>query len=142
LSTSSAAVTPERIMKFSWSYVPPLVLEAAIRHRVFDVLDAGPKTVKETAEATGTSERGLRAIMNVLVGLEFLAKVEGGRYALTPESAAFLVSIKPGFQGGLLTHASRQLIPNWLHLTEVVATGKPAAAVNQQGPGRNSFSSL
>jgi ubiquinone/menaquinone biosynthesis C-methylase UbiE len=126
-------------MKFSWSYVPPLVLEAAIRHRVFDVLDAGPKTVKETAEATGTSERGLRAIMNVLVGLEFLAKVEGGRYALTPESAAFLVSIKPGFQGGLLTHASRQLIPNWLHLTEVVATGKPAAAVNQQGPGTEFF---
>ncbi|MEO6815961.1 MAG: methyltransferase dimerization domain-containing protein, partial [Edaphobacter sp.] len=125
MNPSSAAVTPERIMKFSWSYVPPLVLEAGIRHHVFDVLDAGPKTVKETAEATGASERGLRAIMNVLVGLEFLAKGEGGRYALTPESAAFLVSTKPGFQGGLLTHASRQLIPNWLHLTEVVATGKP-----------------
>jgi len=126
-------------MKFSWSYVPPLVLETAIRHRVFDVLDAGPKTVKETAEATGTSERGLRAIMNVLVGLEFLAKGEGGRYALTPESAAFLVSTKPGFQGGILTHASRQLIPKWLQLTEVVATGKPAAAVNQQGPGTAFF---
>lgn len=126
-------------MKFSWSYVPPLVMEAAIRNRVFDVLDAGPKTVKETAEATGASERGLRAIMNVLVGLEFLAKGEDGRYALTPESAAFLVSTKPGFQGGILRHASRQLIPNWLHLTEVVATGKPVAAVNQQGTGTEFF---
>jgi precorrin-6B methylase 2 len=126
-------------MKFSWSYVPPLVLEAAIRNRVFDVLDEGPKTVKETAEATGASERGLRSIMNVLVGLEFLAKGEDGRYALTAESAAFLVSGKPGFQGGLLTHSSRQLIPSWLHLTEVVATGKPAKAVNQQGPGTEFF---
>jgi SAM-dependent methyltransferase len=126
-------------MKFTWSYVPPLVLEAAIRHRVFDVLDAGPKTVKETAEATGASERGLRIIMNVLVGLEFLAKGDGGRYALTPESAAFLVSGKPGFQGGILTHASRQLIPKWLQLTEIVGTGKPATAVNQQGPGTEFF---
>lgn len=139
MSTSSAAVTPERIMKFTWGYVPPLVLEAAIRHRVFDVLDAGPKTVKETAEATGASERGLRIIMNVLVGLEFLARVDGGRYALTPESATFLVSTKPGFQGGILTHSSRQLIPKWLKLTEIVGTGKPETSVNQEGTGTEFF---
>lgn len=139
MSKPNSAVTPERIMQFTWGFVPPLVLEAAIRHRVFDVLDAGPKTVKETMEATGASERGLRSIMNVLVGLNFLAKVDGDRYALTPESDAFLVSGKPGFQGGLLTHVSRQLIPNWLQLTEVVGTGKPVAAVNQEGPGVEFF---
>jgi ubiquinone/menaquinone biosynthesis C-methylase UbiE len=114
------------------------VLEAAIHHRVFDVLDAGPKTLKETAAATGASERGLRAIMNVLVGLNFLAKNEG-RYSLTPESEVFLVSTKPGFQGGLLRHASEQLIPQWLRLKEVVGTGKPVAAVNQEGAGSEFF---
>lgn len=139
MSNPVGGVTPERIMKFTWGYVPPLVLEAAIRHRVFDVLDAGPKTVKETAEATGASERGLRIIMNVLVGLEFLARVDGGRYALTPESAAFLVSTKPSFQGGILSHSSRQLIPKWLKLTEIVRTGKPEAAVNQEGVGTDFF---
>jgi hypothetical protein len=100
--STSAPVTPERILQFAWGYVPTLVLEAAIRHRVFDVLDAGPKTLKETAAATGASERGLRAIMNVLVGLNFLAKTDGQRYVLTPESEAFLVSTKPGFHGGIL----------------------------------------
>lgn len=139
MSASTAAVTPERIMQFTWSYVPPLVLEAAIHHRVFDVLDEGAKTVKETAAATGASERGLRAIMNVLVGLDFLAKDEGGRYALTPESAAFLVSGKPGFQGGVLRHISRQLVPKWLALNEIVGTGQPAAAVNQHGQGVEFF---
>lgn len=139
MSTSSAAVTPERIMQFTWGFVPPLVLEAAIHHRVFDVLDEGPKTVKETAAATGASERGLRTIMNVLVGLDFLAKVDGDRYTLTPESAAFLVSTKPGFQGGILRHGSRQLIPKWLKLTEVVGSGKPETAVNQQGEGVEFF---
>jgi SAM-dependent methyltransferase len=135
----SAPVTPERILQFAWGYAPPLVLEAAIRHHVFDVLDSGPKSVSEISKATGASERGLTAIMNVLVGLEFLAKDQHGNYSLTPESAAFLVSAKPGFQGGLIRHTSQQLIPQWLHLNEVVATGKPVAAVNQQGPGSEFF---
>ena len=125
-------------MQFAWSYVPTVVLEAALRHHVFDVLDTGPKTLKETAAATGASERGLRAVMNVLVGLNFLAK-DGQKYTLTPESETFLVSTKPSFQGGLLKHTSEQLIPKWLNLNEVVATGKPAASVNQEGPGSDFF---
>ena len=32
----TAPVTPERIMQFAWGYVPPLVLEAAVHHRIFD----------------------------------------------------------------------------------------------------------
>jgi hypothetical protein len=136
---ASAPVTPERIFQFAWGYAPPLVIEAGIRHHVFDVLDSGPKSVSEVSKATGASERGLTAIMNVLVGLDFLAKDQKGTYCLTPESAAFLVSTKPSFQGGLIRHSSEQLIPNWLHLNDVVATGQPVAAVNQQGPGTDFF---
>jgi len=136
---ASAPVTPERIFQFAWGYAPPLVIEAAIRHHVFDVLDSGPKSVSEVSKATGASERGLTAIMNVLVGLDFLAKDQKGIYSLTPESAAFLVSTKPSFQGGLIRHSSEQLIPNWLRLNDVVATGQPVAAVNQQGPGTDFF---
>jgi ubiquinone/menaquinone biosynthesis C-methylase UbiE len=137
--STSAPVTPERIMQLAWGHTPPLILEAAIRHRVFDVLDAGPKTLKETAAATGASERGLRIIMNALVGLNFLAKTDGERYTLTPESEAFLVSTKPAFHGGFLKHASEQLIPHWLQLNEVVRTGKPAMSVNQEGAGSEFF---
>ena len=36
-------VTPERIMQLVWGYAPPLILEAAIRHRVFDVLEGARK---------------------------------------------------------------------------------------------------
>ena len=121
-----------------WGYVPTLVLEAAVRHRVFDALDSGPKALDAIAKATGASERGLAAILNVLVGLSFLSK-NGNTYALTPESSAFLVTTKPSFQGGLLRHVSQQLLPNWLHLNEVVATGKPASAVNLQQTGAEFF---
>src|ERR1700722_956399 len=140
MTTSVAApVTPERIMQFAWGYVPPLLLEAAIQHRIFDVLDSGPKTLAEVHKETGASERGLSSVMNALLGLDFLAKDKQGRFSLTPESAAFLVSTKPGFMGGMIRHGSEQLIPKWLHLNKIVMTGKPEAAVNLEGPGGDFF---
>jgi hypothetical protein len=132
-------VTPERIMQFAWGYVPPLVLEAAIRHRVFDVLDAGPKTIPQLHAETQASERGLSAICNALVGLNFLARDGHARFSLTPESAAFLVSTKPSYQGGIIRHCSEQLIPKFLRLNQIVATGRPVEAVNQEATGGEFF---
>ena len=137
--TTSAPVTPERIMQFAWGYVPPLVLEAAIRHHVFDVLDGGPKTIAQVHKETGASERGLGAVMNALVGMGFLAKDKHGLFSLTPESSTFLVSTKPSFHGGFLRHASGQLIPKWLHLNEVVETGRPVSSVNLEEAGSDFF---
>ena len=138
-SPASTVVTPERIMQFAWGYIPPLVLEAGIRHGIFDLLDEGPKRVEEVAAATGASVRGLSAVMNALVGLDFLGKDDEGAYSLTAESAAFLVSSKPSFQGGFLKHTSERLLPNYLSLNEVVAKGKPAVAVNQEKAGSEFF---
>jgi 3-hydroxy-5-methyl-1-naphthoate 3-O-methyltransferase len=134
-ATNPTTVTPDRLMQLAWAYAPPLILEAAIRNRVFDELDAGPKTVAELHAATGASVRGVAAIANVLVGLDFLSKDDAGRYSLTPESAAFLVRSKPSFMGGLLLHTSEQLVPRWLKLREIVETGKPAVAANQEDSG-------
>jgi hypothetical protein len=138
-ATTGVQVTPERIMQMAWGYVPPLVLEAAIRHHVFDVLDSGPKDIWEVEKATGASARGLTAIMDALVGLNFLSKDEQGRFALTPESETFLVSTKPSFQGGLIRHCSEHLIPRWLHLNEIVASGQPVSAVNEEAAGGEFF---
>jgi ubiquinone/menaquinone biosynthesis C-methylase UbiE len=132
-------VTPERIMQFAWGYSIPLVLEAAIRHRVFDVLDHGPMNLDVLAQATGASHRGLTAIVNVLVGLNFLSKDPQDIYSLTAESSTFLVTTKPTFMGGIILHTSEQLLPSWLKLNEVVATGKPVNSVNQEKQGGEFF---
>jgi hypothetical protein len=68
-------------------------------------------TLGELAQATSTSSRGLAAIVDVLVGLRLLARDASGRYALTPESEAYLVSDQPGFIGGIFRHVSEQLLP-------------------------------
>jgi ubiquinone/menaquinone biosynthesis C-methylase UbiE len=135
-------VTPERIFQFAWGFAPPLVLEAAIRHHIFDVLDSGPKSFHEIQAATGTSERGLRAILNFLVGFDFLRKDRSGNFSLAPDSAAFLVSTRPEFLGGIIRHTSEHLLPKWMRLNEVVATGRPAQSVNLEGPGSEFFESF
>ena len=125
-------------MQFAWGYAPTLAIEAAVRHGVFDLLDQGPKGVEEIAKATGTSIRGMRAILNLLVSLELLARTDA-RYGLAPESAAFLVSTKPGYHGMFFHHISDQLLPRWMQLPEIVRTGKPVATVNDQSEGAAFF---
>jgi SAM-dependent methyltransferase len=136
---SPSHVTPERIMQFMWGYAPPLILEAAVRHRVFDVLDKGPRTIEQLRAETGASVRGLRAVLNALVGLELLSRDGEGRYALTPESATYLVRGKPDYRGGMVQHTSTQLLPKWMQLSEIVRTGKPAARVNREEEGEAFF---
>lgn len=134
-------VTPEKITRYMWGYAPPLIIEAGVRNGVFDALAAGPMTVAGVSSATGASERGLASIMNALAGLELLAK-DGDLYSLAPDSAAFLVSTKPSYLGGMITHTSSELIPKWLELAGVVRTGRPAIQVNESAEGTPFFEKL
>lgn len=137
--TDASPVTPERILQFLWAFAPPLVIEAAVQNRVFDVLADQPLPLGDLARATGTSTRGLSAIADALVGFALLTRDDVGRYALTPESNAFLVSHHPAFIGGVFRHVSTQLLPNWLRLSEIVASGKPAESVNSTDTGAAFF---
>ena len=135
-------VTPERLMQFGFAYAPPLIITAAVSNKVFDSLESGSKTVDQTSKETGASARGLRMLMNALVGLELLKKDRHQKYSLTPESAAFLVSNKPGALAGFFRLNVTQLVSKWLQLGDVVRTGRPAQAVNQEGEGTEFFSGL
>jgi ubiquinone/menaquinone biosynthesis C-methylase UbiE len=144
MSTKSSAgpqVTPERLMQFGFAYAPPLIIGAAINNKVFDTLAGGTKTAAEVSKATGASERGLRLLMNALVGLELLKK-SGNKYSLTPESEAFLVSNKPATLAGFFPMNMKRLIPLWIKLDEIVRTGQPAEARNEEHPGTEFFTEL
>ncbi len=134
-------VTPERLMQFGSAYAPPLIIGAAVSNKVFDTLASGPKSIAEVGRETGASARGLRAIMNALVGLELLTKRDG-KYALTPESENFLVRDKPGTLAGFFSMNRLRLIQLWMKLDEIVRTGQPAEARNQEGPGTEFFTEL
>src|SRR5881394_4056143 len=135
-------VTPERLMELSFAYAPPLIISAAAANKVFDALENSAKTAEEVAKQTGASPRALRILMNALVGLGLLKKDRRGKYSLTPESAAFLISNKPGTHAAFFGTIAPHLISRWLRLADVVREGRPAVAVNQETEGTEFFSQL
>lgn len=136
---STPEPNPDLVMRHSWGYAFPLFIEVAVRQQLFDHLTAGPKDAAALAADSGSSVRGIRILADALVGMELLTKDDQGHYALTPESKAFLVSTSPRYLGGMYAHVSGQLMPKWLKLNEVVRTGKPAVAVNQEDIGAPFF---
>lgn len=135
-------VTPERLMELAFAYAPPLIIAAAVNNNVFDSLESGGKTLEEVGKETGASQRGLRAVMNALVGLELLKKDRQGKYSLTPESEAFLLSDKPGTHAGFFGTITPQLTEKWLRLSDIVRDGRPAVFLNQEAEGTQFFSQL
>src|SRR5258708_8068318 len=81
-------------------------------------------------------------LMNALVGLGLLKKDRQGKYSLTPESAAFLLSKNPGTHAGFFGTIAPQIISRWLRLSDIVREGRPAVAVNQETEGTEFFSQL
>jgi Dimerisation domain len=130
-------VTPERLMELSFAYAPPLIISAGVSNKVFDCLEDGAKTPEQLAEETGASARALRILMNALVGLSLLKKDRQGKYSLTPESAAFLLSKTPGTDAGFFGTIAPQIISRWLRLSDIVREGRPAVAVNRKPKARN-----
>lgn len=135
--SDSTPVSADRIMQLAWGYAPTMVLETAVRHRIFDRLQT-PRTLEELAAESRLSRRGLTPLLNCLIGLEFLRREEG-RYSLTPESAAFLVPGKAGYLGAFFTHMVSQVMPRWQHLEEAVRTGRPVAPLNHLSSGEEFF---
>jgi len=134
--------TAERLQQLGFAYAPPLIISAAVNNKVFDTLESGAKTVEQLQKETGGSARGLRTIMDALVGLELLKKDRQSRYSLTPESQAFLISEKPGTLAGFFGSILPVLTSRWLRLTDIVRDGRPPVAVNQEPEGTEFFSQL
>src|SRR5438045_8382829 len=135
-------LTPERLQQFGFAYAPPLIISADVNNKVFDTLQGGPKTVEQLKKETGSFARGLRAIMDALVGLELLKKDRQSKYSLTAESEAFLISEKTGSLAGFFGSILPVMISRWLRLTDTVRNGRPAVAVNQETEGTEFFSQL
>lgn len=100
------------------------VLFAASDCGIFAQLEKTGKADAETlASALKLDRRGARLLLDACVSLELLRK-EGNLYSNTPESAAFLVSGKPGDLSGAIRY-NRDVYPAWGKLKDLAATGRP-----------------
>jgi 3-hydroxy-5-methyl-1-naphthoate 3-O-methyltransferase len=139
LSAPTPPLSPERLMQFTFGFAPPLMIETALRYGVFDILDKGAKSLDDLCVETGTSPRGLRMVLDALVGLDVLSKDDTGHYALTEESATFLVTGKPTYHGAFFLLTKEPMLSSWSKLDEVVKSGRPAQHINREQEGSSFF---
>jgi 2-polyprenyl-3-methyl-5-hydroxy-6-metoxy-1,4-benzoquinol methylase len=137
--TAPSRLTPERLMGFTFGFAPPAIIETGLRLGIFDLLDNGAKPIGEIAACSGASARGLRIVLNALVGLDLLAKDRLEHYSLTPESAQFLVSGKPTFHGAFFMLTSERMLAEWSKLCSVVRNGRPTHRINEEESGTKFF---
>ena len=86
---SSQQPTPQLFFETVWGYQHTAALKAAVELDLFTAVGQGAATSKALAARCQASERGVRILSDYLATLGFLTK-QDGRYALTPDSAAFL----------------------------------------------------
>lgn len=106
---------------------------AGLRLGVFEALAAGPLPVDEAARRTGTSPRGLRPLLDALVGFGYLTldgDTAGGEsrsrsYANSPNTARWLLRDQPDSYLPVLSFWSTVLGDLWNDLESSVRQGKP-----------------
>ncbi len=139
-STSAAgpgSATPQSIIDAFFSFTRTQILLSAVELDLFTRIDEGHHTVEQLARATHASRRGLGMLLNVLVAEKYLLR-HGDRFELSDTARIFLSRRSPRSMATLVLHA-RQIMPNWMQLTEIVLTGRPAVEIESRQDEGNFF---
>lgn len=97
--TDSAAPSPQLIFDTINAHQKSAILRAGVELHVFTAIAEGNDSVEALASNCGTSERGMRMLLDGLTILGLLTK-EDAHYSLTPDSKTFLVQSSPAYLGG------------------------------------------
>jgi 2-polyprenyl-3-methyl-5-hydroxy-6-metoxy-1,4-benzoquinol methylase len=87
---TQTAPSPQKIVEMISGYEKAAVIKTAIELDIFTGIAIGHTTVEQIAVRSQASKKGVRIIADYLASEGLLSK-SGGEYALTPDSAAFLV---------------------------------------------------
>jgi SAM-dependent methyltransferase len=84
-------VAPTTILRHATGVYPPMAMLAGMQLDLFTPLKDGPMTATALAKALGVRSEKLGPLLYALVQAELLLKVEGDRFANTPEADTYLV---------------------------------------------------
>lgn len=127
-----AHLDPGPIMALGTGFWGSKTLLSAVELGVFTTLGEGPQDGTALAGKLGLHPRGARDFLDALVALGMLER-DGGRYANTAATDAFLDRAKPSYLGGLLEMCNARLYPFWGSLTEGLRTGRPQNEIKTGG---------
>lgn len=117
----------KRLQQVAGGFRQSILLLSANRHGLFDLLADKPASATEIAAAKKWDERATGIFLNALVGMGFLRKA-GEVYSNAEISQKLLVAGSPDYQGDILKHNWNLLEHRWIHVDEVLASGRPVGA--------------
>jgi SAM-dependent methyltransferase len=122
--------TPDQVFSSFMGHVSSAVLKAALDLGVFDRIAAGTDDLDGLVRAIAVPERGLRILLDALIGLGFLEK-PADRYRLRPIAEAFLVKSSGAYLGGMSAVMGHALLwERMARLTDIVRQGGVAGERN------------
>ncbi|WP_303674145.1 class I SAM-dependent methyltransferase [Vampirovibrio chlorellavorus] len=138
---SSVQLTSDRIQDTLYAFMRSQILFTAIDLDVFSSIARGDNQLETLQARLGLNERGLRLLLNGLVGIGFLKVAAGGVYSLPEDVAHFLVKPEATYIGGMVHHC-KWLYENWSMLTDAVSSGQPVGGAQSLAQLEIYFSEL
>lgn len=113
----------ERLDAMASGYQDAAILLAAIRHRLFDELDATPRSAADVASARRLDQRAVTLVLHALAGAGVLEKRDDG-FVLPDDRGRILRSDGDDTQVSIFGH-HEHLLKRWARLDEVLVSGQP-----------------
>ena len=124
-STATTTTTPEAIVDIAIGFMGAKQLFAASRIGLFSALADAPLDAAALSAATGAPERQVRILADSMAAQGLLTR-EAGRYALTPDAAAYLTGDRAELDlAPFLAFLGATSYPQWLGYDATVDTDAP-----------------
>jgi len=114
---------PGDLLEISGYYWKTAVLHAAVKLDVFTVIGDGQLAASEISRQLDAAQRGLERLLDALVAMELLVKVDG-LYANSVSGQAFLSKNSRQYIGHIIMH-HHHLVESWSNLDQAVQSGMP-----------------
>jgi len=134
------SVSPGQIIETTFAFAQSCILLAAIELKLFTWIAHGHRTPADLARRAGASEPALIRLLGALSAMGFVQVTTDG-YTLTPLSEHYLVADQDTYIGDVARQI-RQEWDAWIHLTDVVRTGRAARWINEDPLGGPFFAQL
>ncbi len=140
-TSQTVQLTSDRIQDTLYAFTRSQILFTAIDLDIFTHIARGADRLEVLVERLKQDERGLRLLLNGLVGIGFLQADSSGVYSLPADVAHFLVKPEASYIGGMVHHC-KWLYENWSMLTDAVQSGQPVGGAQSLAQLEIYFSEL
>jgi predicted O-methyltransferase YrrM len=122
-ATAAREWNPGQLIEMSGYFWKTATLHAAVKLDVFTAIGDACCSAVRISQTLGASQRGMERLLNALVAMGLLAKIDG-KFANTPSGKTLLCKDSSRYVGHIIMH-HHHLVESWAQLDQAVKSGAP-----------------